>query len=254
MGITAHCLVKNEENFIAYAILSVVDFVDQIIVFDTGSTDKTIKIVRDLQNKYPNKIIFEEKGPCDKTRHTELRQEMLEKTKTDWFMILDGDEVWTRRGIEEAKQLIEKGVTNVVETLFYECVGDIYHTHRTPGYKTIRFAKCNEVKWQGNYGVDTLISIKTGHIISKDNEYILKNRFWHLTHLKRSNDNSAVLSSGGERGGKQILTYFVVGKKISEGLPEVFGENAIYKLNSFKSFFNFILWIIKKLTKKAGKQ
>ena len=31
---------------------------------------------------------------------------MLEMTTTDWFMILDGDEVWTKRGIEEAVETI----------------------------------------------------------------------------------------------------------------------------------------------------
>jgi glycosyltransferase involved in cell wall biosynthesis len=101
MQLTVHCLIKNEENFIFYAIKSVVDFVDKIIIFDTGSTDKTVAIVNSLVNQYPHKIIFEEKGDCNKSQHTLLRQEMIEKTKTEWFMVLDGDEIWTKRGMEE---------------------------------------------------------------------------------------------------------------------------------------------------------
>ena len=58
--ITAHCLIKNEENFVWYAIKSVVDFVDKIIVFDTGSTDKTVELIKKLAEEYPEKIIFEE--------------------------------------------------------------------------------------------------------------------------------------------------------------------------------------------------
>lgn len=134
MRLTAHCLVKNEENFIGYAIASVIDFVDTIIVFDTGSTDKTIEIVKDLLAKHPSKIIFEEKGECDKKRHTQLRQEMIDRTRTDWFMILDGDEVWTRRAMQEAVQTIKENQD--VECLlapFYLCVGDMYHQYAKKG-------------------------------------------------------------------------------------------------------------------------
>ena len=116
--ITAHCLIKNEENFVWYAIKSVVDFVDKIIVFDTGSTDKTVELIKKLAEEYPEKIIFEEKGSCDKVRHTHLRQEMLKKTNTDWFMILDGDEVWTKRGAEEAIKIISENKVNIIETFF----------------------------------------------------------------------------------------------------------------------------------------
>jgi glycosyltransferase involved in cell wall biosynthesis len=56
MQLTVHCLIKNEENFIFYAIKSVVDFVDKIIIFDTGSTDKTVAIVNSLVNHPRRKL------------------------------------------------------------------------------------------------------------------------------------------------------------------------------------------------------
>ena len=68
-AITAHCLVKNEENFVGYAIKSVVDFVDKVIVFDTGSTDKTIETVQSLIKEYPSKIILRKKAFVMKTTY-----------------------------------------------------------------------------------------------------------------------------------------------------------------------------------------
>ncbi len=168
MSITAHCLVKNEENFIYYAIKSVINFVDQVMVFDTGSTDKTVAIIQNLVKEYPNRITFEEKGLCDEVRHTQLRQEMVDRTKTDWFMILDGDEIWTERSLEEASSVIasqseaipldgsankessddygiaalptvvrnDSVINASVECLvapFYLCVGDIFHTYYRKG-------------------------------------------------------------------------------------------------------------------------
>mgnify|MGYP000359384862 CR=1 FL=1 len=147
LSITAHCIIKNEENFVEYAIRSVVDFVDQIIVFDTGSTDKTVSIILELQTRHPNKIFFEEKGSCDKKRHTELREEMLNKTNTEWFMILDGDEVWTKRGMEEVLSVINSSLE--VECLiapFYLCVGDVYHRY----YKDGSFEILGKKVQQGN--------------------------------------------------------------------------------------------------------
>jgi len=48
--IVVHCLVKNEENFIWYAINSVLPFVDKIMIWDNDSTDKTIEIIKSIHS------------------------------------------------------------------------------------------------------------------------------------------------------------------------------------------------------------
>jgi len=85
-----HCLVKNEEYYIKYAILSVLPYVDKMIIFDTGSTDATVEIIKNIISKpyYRKKVIFKECGEVDKQGHTDLRNEMVSLTKTDWFMFL----------------------------------------------------------------------------------------------------------------------------------------------------------------------
>jgi len=92
--ITAHVLIKNEENFIWYSILSVIDHIDEIMIWDTGSTDHTLEIVKEIKARYPNKVDYDEFGQADEYKYSQLRQAMLDKTKTDWIMILDGDEIW----------------------------------------------------------------------------------------------------------------------------------------------------------------
>ena len=260
--LTAHTIVKNEENFVEYAIRSVINYVDKIIIYDTGSTDRTVEILENLKREFPEKIIFEEKGECDKKHHTELRQEMLDRTNTDWFMILDGDEVWTNRGMEEALRMINEN--NNIECLivpFYLCVGDVFHRHFKKGsfqilgnidFITPRFLRKGNVKWTGDYGRDTFVDINNNVFFKDENCILLNNRFWHLTHLKRSNKQDD-FSSGGKREGKVISTYFIIGRKIKENLPEVFKDNAEnLKLSLIKSFLNFWIWITKKLTKTIG--
>ncbi len=249
MSITAHCLVKNEENFIAYAIRSVIAFVEVILIFDTGSTDRTPEIISGLAKEFPGKIIFEEKGECDKKRHTVLRQEMVDRTDTEWFMILDGDEVWTERGMGEAVGLIGEGNAEVIQSYFFECVGDIFHTHYMPGYKTIRFAKNDDVAWQGDYSNDDLYSKKLAKpIIEVKKTVILKNKFWHATHLIRSSVGGDSFSSGGIRSGKLAPTYFLIGRKIAEPIPEVFEmDKDKLAMSGLRSFINFFPFAIKKL-------
>lgn len=246
-SITAHCLIKNEENFIWYAVKSVIDFVDKLIIFDTGSQDNTVKIVNSLKKEYPTKIFFEQKGLCDKEKHTEFRNEMIKRTDTDWFMILDGDEVWTSRGMIEALDIINSNkYVKCIISPFYLCVGDVFH-HSLRGkfgingqkmHMTPRLFECDGLRWTGKYGRDYIID-KDGEKMFKKNNIILKNRFWHLTHLERSSIEND-FSSGGKRKDKKRLTYFLIGKKIKEQVPEVFKKNGEkYRLNFIKSFLNF---------------
>lgn len=48
--------IKNAASSIELAILSVIDYLDEVVIVDNGSTDETISIVNKLQCKYKNKI------------------------------------------------------------------------------------------------------------------------------------------------------------------------------------------------------
>lgn len=247
--LTAHCLVKNEENFIGFAIASVIDFVDEVLVFDTGSTDNTVAIIKQLQLTYPHKIIFEEKGSADKVRHTELRQEMIERTKTGWFMVLDGDEVWKKEGLLEAIQVMNAGVYDGIKSNFYECVGDVYHTHYKQSYTTARFIKNADVCWKGSYNEDAPYT-KNGELFFETKKiYLLKQKFWHLTHLARSSKDREDYTSGGHRINRRILTHFIIGRTITEPLPEVLKNSAV-QLSEIRSVLNFTALIMRRAINK----
>ena len=51
--IWANCLIKNEERWVWYALQSVLPYVDKILVWDTGSTDNTVEIIKTIKS---NKI------------------------------------------------------------------------------------------------------------------------------------------------------------------------------------------------------
>ena len=129
MNIWAHTLVKNEERYLWYAVTSVIDFVDKVLLWDTGSTDNTVEIAKLLKRSYPGRIEFREIGEVSPERFSKVSQEMLEETAADWFIIVDGDEVWWDESIKRVIETIKKSEERLELTVnpVVNCVGDIYH-------------------------------------------------------------------------------------------------------------------------------
>lgn len=127
--IWAHILVKNEERFIWYSVTSVLQHVDKALIWDTGSTDKTVKIIKALKKKYQDKIVFKEIGDVTIDEFTQIRQQMLNETKCDWFLVVDGDEIWWDESIRKVVDLINKR-GDIIESVVVpniNMVGDMYH-------------------------------------------------------------------------------------------------------------------------------
>lgn len=130
MKIWAHTLVKNEERYVWFAVMSVIEHVDKILIWDTGSSDSTVEIIKEMKKQYPRKIDFKEIGEVDIQSYTDARQKMLEETTSDWFLILDGDEVWWNEAIKEVVQVVKSSAgrkTEMIVNKYYNVVGDIYH-------------------------------------------------------------------------------------------------------------------------------
>ncbi len=132
---------------------------------------------------------------------------------------------------------------------FYLCVGDIFHKYYKKGSIEMlgkkdffypRFIKkVHGVHWRGDYNNDILVNDSNEIFFNHDNSHILKSKYWHVTHLTRSAVDDDEYSSGGTRASKRKLTYFIIGKKIDEPVPEVFQGKAEFALDIWKSFINF---------------
>lgn len=198
-GITAHCLIRNEERWIWYAVKSVLDYVDEILIFDTGSTDNTVIIIKTIKSK---KIILEERGIVDKIQFTSLRQEMLDRTTTPWFMVLDGDEIWPKKAIAELIKTA-KAVQRQIEAVVvgqWVCQGDVFHyskeVEELQEDKSGRQGFWLSRAWRvtsglhaiGEYGVESYADkkgVNVSHWKTERLEY-LTHKFFHMSLLPRS--------------------------------------------------------------------
>ena len=202
--IWANTLVQNEERYLWYAVTSVIDYLDKILIWDTGSTDKTVEIIKILQKKYPRKVEFKEIGEVDIDKFTSVRQQMLDETKADWVLILDGDEVWWDDSIKEVIETIQKLGDNL-ETIinsYYNVVGDIYHYQEKKagkykidgktGHLTIRAMnrKIPGLHLENPHGTQGFFDDK-GKLIQergRDNRKHIDAPFMHFTHMIRSSN------------------------------------------------------------------
>lgn len=129
MKIAVHTLVKNEEKFVWYAVNSIIDHIDKIYLWDTGSSDNTPKILKEIKKLYPKKVDLRLLKPVNIETFADARQKMLDATHEDWFIMLDGDEIWWESSItkliSEIKTQKNKLESIVVPTI--NLVGDIYH-------------------------------------------------------------------------------------------------------------------------------
>lgn len=203
MKITAHTLVKNEERYLWYAVTSVIDYMDQVLLWDTGSTDKTFDIIKALQKKYGKKISLRQVGKVDIDKFTKIRQEMLEATKGDWVFILDGDEVWWEASIKKLTDIIKRRNTSLdsVVSRYKNVIGDIYHYQEetaglyqidgNKGHLTIRAMsmKIDGLCVQKPHGLQGFYD-KKGTLIqerdAKRRHFINETAYLHFTNMLRS--------------------------------------------------------------------
>ncbi len=92
-------ITKNEEKYLGQCLESVKEIVDEIIIVDTGSKDKT----KDIAKKFGAKI-FDFKWVDD---FSAARNESLKHAAKDWILVLDADEAIEKKDLEKIKNLVE---------------------------------------------------------------------------------------------------------------------------------------------------
>ncbi len=93
-------IVKDEENYLQDCLESIKNIVDQIVIVDTGSKDRTVEIAQ----KYGAEIYNFEW--CDD--FSAARNESIKYANTDWILWLDADERLIPESQKEIKKLLKK--------------------------------------------------------------------------------------------------------------------------------------------------
>lgn len=84
MKLSAFILTKNNARSIRYAIESIIEYVDELIIVDSGSVDGT----QDIAREYTNKIKYNKFEDFSAQRNFAIKE-----CQYDWIFFLDADEV-----------------------------------------------------------------------------------------------------------------------------------------------------------------
>lgn len=98
--ITGCLIVKNEEETVERCIKSILPIIDELIIVDTGSTDRTIEIVR----KYTNHIHFYQWND----NFAEVRNFAISKATKEWIIFPDADEYFNDKSQKNILNTIKK--------------------------------------------------------------------------------------------------------------------------------------------------
>ncbi|WP_457567330.1 glycosyltransferase family 2 protein [Desulfurobacterium sp.] len=239
-------IVKNGEKHLDDVLKSVEGLADEIVVVDSGSTDKTVKIAE----KHGAKVFFRKFD-----NFVNQKNYALSMCTKDWILFLDDDEVLDEK---LRKEIIEIKNTETEYAGFYinrltNYLGKwIKHTWY-PDWQ-LRLAKRKLCVWEGDEVHEKLkVEGKTGR---------LKGNILHYsypdvrTHMRKIDTYTTMFAVGAYRKGKK----FSIGKMITssagafirryfikKGFLDGFEGFVISVMSSYYSFLKYLkLWEIEK--------
>ncbi|MGR3175666.1 MAG: glycosyltransferase, partial [Candidatus Scalindua sp.] len=173
-------IVKNEEKFLPTCLESIKDHVDEIIVVDTGSTDRTVEIAR----KHGAKVYHH---PWENS-FSKARNYSLKYATCDWILILDADEEVEKKDARKLREVIKDTDVNVINLpVFYKPKGGkdlsvssserIFRNHLGFCYEGIVH---NNLKYSGS---DKNVNIRLNHYGYHQGEEQMEKKFIRTSTL-----------------------------------------------------------------------
>ncbi len=108
--LTLSMVVKNEEGrYLEEALMQHRKYIDEAVIIDDGSTDKTVEIIKDILGD--KKLILIQNTESGFKNEINLRMQQWRetlKTEPDWILNLDGDEIFERSFNEAIRDLIDR--------------------------------------------------------------------------------------------------------------------------------------------------
>ncbi|MDB4726338.1 glycosyltransferase [bacterium] len=98
-------IVRDEEDVLQRAINSVFLFCDELVIVDTGSTDKTIQLIKDIEGAHPVQVVFgqiEWEGDFSKARNYSM-----DLATGNRVFIIDADEYIVEGGWDHIREAAE---------------------------------------------------------------------------------------------------------------------------------------------------
>jgi hypothetical protein len=137
--LSASLIVKDEEDVLGDCLASLAGFVDEIVVHDTGSTDRTREIARE------HGAVVTEGGWDD--HFGDARNRALERCRGDWILQIDADEVLTVTD----PQAVRAQLCGADASAFLVALEDLHHDDASGShhYRVVRLFRRHRGRYAG---------------------------------------------------------------------------------------------------------
>ena len=197
--ITPAIFCKNEEYWIHYVLCDLLKVFPEVILLDTGSTDKTISIAKETEQKIGQGKLTLVENRYRNNRHLigNSPNILRQMTMTYWMLLVAGDEIWKREELEklissELEVGMEVGMMLARNVIFQDGgfkERDSFNADRLFG-PTVRWTKINH-------------PYESHHLqrrIERRVVQYLPIHYWHVRHLDRSSHDSRVFYRSKKKG------------------------------------------------------
>ncbi|HDM75176.1 MAG TPA: glycosyltransferase [Deltaproteobacteria bacterium] len=107
--ISACMIVKNEQEMLPRCLESIKDLIDELVIVDTGSTDKTVEIAQSFGAK-----VYHHPWENDFSKH---RNQSISYATGEWIFIIDADEELVKDDIEIVRTAVDGAAHDVTQIL-----------------------------------------------------------------------------------------------------------------------------------------
>lgn len=129
--VSACMIVKNEQDTLEDCLESIKDWVDEIIIVDTGSTDKTVEIAEKFGAK-----VFHQKWIEDFSFH---RNYSISKATQEWVFVIDADERVVQGHGEKLRSMLPKIEQDVIVVNLQNLLSESGKRIPASHFKSFRF-------------------------------------------------------------------------------------------------------------------
>ncbi len=114
--VSACMIVKNEEELLPGCLDSIRDWVDEIILVDTGSTDRTVEIAQSYGAK-----VFHQQWEGNFSKH---RNYSLDQACGDWLFVIDADESIYQEDVPLIKKVLNQDDYKIISINVFNVSGE----------------------------------------------------------------------------------------------------------------------------------
>lgn len=155
-NLTPVVLTMNDLYWIPYTLSAIVGWFDRVVIYDVGSKDGTLDVLRWFKDNSKCEILLEEFPFVEPKAQLAFRNALIADAQSEYYIQVDGDEVWSEDSLKALSNEFEAfvksgklyGQVRRIEVVEDGNFGHAYGTNKFVPHTRLYHRTCT---WRGNH-------------------------------------------------------------------------------------------------------